>query len=173
MALVRTLLSAPLQLFIHKDFHEAVAMMTLIDVSFYLAIRRHLHQKYNLIKICECSPERVQFDPKDIRYRRADGKYSDPFNVDAGSAGTCFGRNVPPADQKDKLMKPDPMVVATKLLARRKFKDTGKKFNMIAIELTAPIEVANQCPLKSFKFYKTQEFLTGSDEIKTGGEKLV
>ncbi|GMY13421.1 alpha-dioxygenase 1-like [Fagus crenata] len=143
MALVRTLLSAPLQLFIHKDFHEAVAMMTLIDVSFYLAIRRHLHQKYNLIKICECSPERVQFDPKDIRYRRADGKYSDPFNVDAGSAGTCFGRNVPPADQKDK------------------------------IELTAPIEVANQCPLKSFKFYKTQEFLTGSDEIKTGGEKLV
>jgi hypothetical protein len=58
-----------------------------------------------LIKIGECSPKRVQFDPKDIRYRRADGKYNDPFNVDAGSAGTCFGRNVPPADQKDKVLK--------------------------------------------------------------------
>ncbi|KAK4603777.1 hypothetical protein RGQ29_012330 [Quercus rubra] len=65
-------------------------------------------------------------------------------------------------------MKPDPMMVATKLLARRKFKDTGKRFNMIAvswiqltihdwvdhledtnqIELIAPREVANQCPLK-------------------------
>jgi alpha-dioxygenase len=30
------------------------------------------------------------------------------------------------------LRKPDPMVVATKLLARRKFTDTGKQFNMIA-----------------------------------------
>lgn len=30
------------------------------------------------------------------------------------------------------LKTPDPMVVATKLLARRKFLDTGKQFNMIA-----------------------------------------
>lgn len=58
-----------------------------------------------MIKICECSPKRVQFDPKDIRYRRADGKYNDPFNVNAGSGGTFFGRNVPPADQKDKVLK--------------------------------------------------------------------
>lgn len=29
-------------------------------------------------------------------------------------------------------MKPDPMVVATKLLARRNYKDTGKQFNIIA-----------------------------------------
>lgn len=29
-------------------------------------------------------------------------------------------------------MKPDPMVVATKLLARRQYKDTDKQFNMIA-----------------------------------------
>ncbi|KAG7981913.1 hypothetical protein I3843_04G022700 [Carya illinoinensis] len=87
------------------------------------------------------------------------------------------------------LMKPDPMVVATKLLARRKFTDTGKQFNMIAaswiqfmihdwidhledtkqIELTAPKEVASQCPLKSFKFYKTKEVPTGFYEIKEGG----
>lgn len=31
-----------------------------------------------------------------------------------------------------KLLKPDPMVVATKLLTRRKLIDTGKQFNMIA-----------------------------------------
>jgi len=30
------------------------------------------------------------------------------------------------------LLKPDPMVVATKLLARRTYKDTGKQFNVIA-----------------------------------------
>ena len=30
------------------------------------------------------------------------------------------------------LMRPDPMVVATKLLARRKLVDTDKQFNMLA-----------------------------------------
>jgi alpha-dioxygenase len=30
------------------------------------------------------------------------------------------------------LLKPDPMVVATKFLERRIFKDTGKQFNVIA-----------------------------------------
>lgn len=29
-------------------------------------------------------------------------------------------------------MKPDPIVVSTKLLARRKYIDTGKQFNVIA-----------------------------------------
>lgn len=33
---------------------------------------------------------------------------------------------------KLQLKNPDPMVVATKLLARREFIDTGKQFNMIA-----------------------------------------
>ncbi|CAK9161298.1 unnamed protein product [Ilex paraguariensis] len=80
------------------------------------------------------------------------------------------------------------MVVATKLLARRNLIDTGKQFNMIAaawiqfmihdwidhledtqqIELTAPREVANECPLKSFKFYKTKEVPTCFYEIKSG-----
>jgi alpha-dioxygenase len=36
------------------------------------------------------------------------------------------------------------------------------------IELTAPREVASQCPLKSFKFYKTKEVPTGFYDIKTG-----
>ncbi|KAL4653545.1 hypothetical protein ACB092_01G311500 [Castanea dentata] len=78
--------------------------------------------------------------------------------------------------------------LATKLLARRKFTNIGKQFNMIAaswiqfmihdwidhledtkqIELTAPREVANQCPLMSFKFYKTKEVPTSSYDIKSG-----
>ncbi|KAH9790520.1 alpha-dioxygenase 1 [Citrus sinensis] len=104
------------------------------------------------------------------------------------SEGNFCGRNVLLDDQKDKLMKPDPMVVATKLLARRNYKDTGKQFNMIAaswiqfmihdwvdhledtnqVELIAPNEVADKCPLSSFKFFKTKEVPTGFYEMKTG-----
>ncbi|RDX61776.1 Alpha-dioxygenase 1, partial [Mucuna pruriens] len=40
------------------------------------------------------------------------------------------------------------------------------------IELSAPREVARQCPLKSFKFYKTKEFPTGFYEIKTGSSNI-
>ncbi|XP_075651999.1 alpha-dioxygenase PIOX-like [Castanea sativa] len=210
MASLKALLSAPFHQFIHKDFHEAVAKMTLTDASLflivhsidksgiwprlpvifgilYLAIRRHLHNEYNLFNVGR-SPVGVRFNPVDHPFRTADGEFNDPFDEGAGSEGSFFGRNVLPVDQKDRLLKPDPVVVATKLLARRNFKDTGKQFNMIAaswiqfmihdwidhledtkqIELTAPKEVANQCPLKSFKFYKTKEVPTGFYEIQTG-----
>ncbi|KAG6656448.1 alpha-dioxygenase 1-like isoform X2 [Carya illinoinensis] len=211
LASIRAIITEFFHLFIHGDFHEAVARMTLIDrllfliVHYidklgiwhrlpvflgliYLAIRRRLHEEYNLFNVGR-SPVGVRFNPMDYPYRTADGKYNDPFNEGAGSEGTFFGRNILPVDQKRKLMKPDPMVVATKLLARRKFTDTGKQFNMIAaswiqfmihdwidhledtkqIELTAPKEVVSQCPLKSFKFYKTKEVPTGFYEIKEGG----
>ncbi|KAM4132745.1 hypothetical protein ACJW30_01G275100 [Castanea mollissima] len=210
MASLKALLSAPFHQFIHKDFHEAVAKMTFTDASLflivhsidksgiwprlpvifgilYLAIRRHLHNEYNLFNVGR-SPVGVRFNPVDHPFRTADGEFNDPFDEGAGSEGSFFGRNVLPVDQKDRLLKPDPVVVATKLLARRNFKDTGKQFNMIAaswiqfmihdwidhledtkqIELTAPKEVANQCPLKSFKFYKTKEVPTGFYEIQTG-----
>ncbi|KAJ9683482.1 hypothetical protein PVL29_019173 [Vitis rotundifolia] len=201
---------APLHHFIHEDFHEVVARMTLIDRFLfliihsidklgiwprlpvflgliYLAIRRHLHEQYNLFNVGS-TPTGVRYNPVDYPYRTADGEYNDPFNEGAGSQGTFFGRNILPVDQKDKLKKPDPMVVATKLLARKDFTDTGKQFNMIAaswiqfmihdwidhledtqqIELTAPREVASQCPLKSFQFYKTKEVATGFYDIKSG-----
>ncbi|MCE0481659.1 Alpha-dioxygenase 1 [Datura stramonium] len=188
------LLFSPLRGFIHNDFHEVLDTMCLLDkfsfliVHFvdkknlwhrlpvffgllYLGLRRHLHQKYNLINVGR-TPTAVTSN------RTVDGKYNDSF----------FGRNMLPVDQHDKLMKPDPMVVATKLLARRKFVDTGKQFNMIAaswiqfmihdwmdhledtqqIELRAPEEVATECPLKSFKFYKSKQTPTGFYEINTG-----
>ncbi|XP_028778628.1 alpha-dioxygenase 1-like [Neltuma alba] len=214
MDLVRTLCSRVVNQFIHKDFHEAVSRMTIIDTFlflivhsvdkmgiwprlpvflglFYLAIRRHLHQQYNLINVGR-TPVGVRFNPVDFPYRTADGKFNDPFNDGAGSQGSFFGRNILPVDQKNKLLKPDPMVVATKLLARRTVKDTGKQFNMIAaswiqfmihdwidhleetgqVELSAPREVASQCPLKSFRFYKTKEIPTDFYDIKTGAVNI-
>ncbi|GMP29179.1 hypothetical protein CsSME_00004397 [Camellia sinensis var. sinensis] len=210
MEFIKAILMAPLHHCIHRDFHEAVAKMTLIDKFLflimhsidklgiwhrlpvflgliYLSIRRHLHQEYNLINVGR-TPVGVRSCPADFPFRTADGKFNDPFNEGAGSEGTFFGRNIPPVDQNDKLLKPDPIVVATKLLARRTMKDNGKQFNMIAaswiqfmihdwidhledtnqIELTAPREVANQCPLQSFKFYKTKEVSTGFYDIKSG-----
>ncbi|XP_071913043.1 alpha-dioxygenase PIOX isoform X1 [Coffea arabica] len=207
---VKAVLVAPFHNFIHKDFHEVVKRMTLVDkllfliIHFvdklgiwhrlpvflgliYLSIRRHLHQEYNLFNVGK-TPAGVRFNPADFPFRTADGEFNDPFNEGAGSEDSFFGRNVLPVDQRNKLLKPNPMVVATKLLARRNLKDTGKQFNMIAaswiqfmihdwidhledtqqIELTAPAEVASQCPLKSFKFYKTKEVPTGFYEIKTG-----
>ncbi|KAI8533762.1 hypothetical protein RHMOL_Rhmol10G0034200 [Rhododendron molle] len=212
MASVKSILLAPLHRFIHEDFHQIVAKMTLIDRLLflivhsidklgiwhrlpvfmgliYLAIRRHLHEEYNLINVGR-TPVGVRFNPVDVPFRTADGEFNDPFNEVAGSEGTFFGRNIHPVNQQHKLLRPDPMVVATKLLARRKFVDTGKQFNMIAaswiqfmihdwidhleetnqIELRAPREVANQCPLQSFKFYKTKEVPTGFYDIKS--EKL-
>ncbi|KAJ4729158.1 alpha-dioxygenase 1-like [Melia azedarach] len=211
MEFLKKLFTAPLHHFINDDFHEVVSRMTLIDKFlflimhsvdklgiwhrlpvflglFYLAIRRHLHQEYNLFNVGK-TPVGVRFNPMDFPYRTANGEFNDPFNEGAGSQGTFFGRNVLPVEQKNKLRKPDPMVVATKLLARRSFIDTGKQFNMIAAswiqfmihdwidhledtnqieELTAPREVASQCPLTSFKFYKTKEAPTGFYEIKSG-----
>ncbi|XP_021662121.2 alpha-dioxygenase PIOX [Hevea brasiliensis] len=210
MKSLKSLLTPLLHRYIHEDFHAVVAKMTIIDTFlflivhsidklgiwpklpvflglFYLGIRRHLHQEYNLLNVGK-TPTGVRFNPVDYPYRTADGTFNDPFNEGAGSQGTFFGRNMLPVNQTDKLKKPDPMVVATKLLARRKFKDTGKQFNMIAaswiqfmihdwidhleetnqIELAAPREVASECPLKSFKFYKTKQVPTGFYEIKTG-----
>ncbi|CAN4079273.1 unnamed protein product [Withania somnifera] len=210
MALLKNLFLYPLRSFIHKDFHDVFDRMTLLDKLLflmvhsvdklnlwhrlpvflgllYLAVRRHLHQQFNLINVGR-TPTGVRSNPADYPYRTANGKYNDPFNEGAGSQFSFFGRNMLPVDQHNKLNNPDPMVVATKLLARKKFVDTGKQFNVIAaswiqfmihdwidhledtqqIELTAPKEVASECPLKSFKFYKTEETLTGFYEIKTG-----
>ncbi|XP_057481446.1 LOW QUALITY PROTEIN: alpha-dioxygenase PIOX [Actinidia eriantha] len=214
MNCIMAALIAPFYGFIHKDFHEVVKKMTLSDKLLflimhfidkmgiwhrlpvivglvYLLIRRYLHQEYNLINVGK-TPVGVRFNPVDYPYKTADGKYNDPFNETGSSEGTFFGRNILPVDQKNKLRKPDPMVVATKLLSRRKFIDTGKQFNIIAtswiqfmihdwvdhledtnqIELSAPREVANQCPLQSFKFFKTKEVPTGFYEIKSGHSNI-
>ncbi|CAI0455630.1 unnamed protein product [Linum tenue] len=195
--------------FIQEEFHGAVAKMSVLDAFLfwivhsvdkkrlwhrlpvilglaYLEIRRHLHQVYNLLDVGHQISE--GFNPADYPYRTADGRYNDPSNEVAGSVNSFYGRNVMPFDQKDKLITPHPALVATKLLARREYKDTGKQFNMVAaswiqfmihdwidhledtkqIELIAPKEIASQCPLSSFKFYTTKEVPTGLPDINTG-----
>ncbi|CAN8322003.1 unnamed protein product [Cochlearia groenlandica] len=210
MKVFTSLISSILLKFIHEDFHEIYATMSLIDrfilvmvhgvdkmVAWhklpvvlgmvYLALRRHLHQQYNLINVGQ-TPVGTRFNPSDYPYRTADGKFNDPFNEGVGSQNSFIGRNCPPSHQNRKLLKPDPMVVATKLLARRKLIDTGKQFNIIAaswiqfmihdwvdhledthqIEIVAPKEVVSECPLSSFRFFKTKEAPTGFFDIKTG-----
>ncbi|MGR2462639.1 hypothetical protein ACUX4R_27665, partial [Salmonella enterica] len=99
---IRALITKILHHYIHKDFHEAVAKMTIIDAflflivhSFdklglwhrspvflgllYLAIRRHLHQEYNLLNVGS-TPVGVRFNPSDVPFRTSDGKFNDPFN---------------------------------------------------------------------------------------------
>ncbi|KAM7267187.1 hypothetical protein ACFE04_009353 [Oxalis oulophora] len=161
-----------------------------VDLNFigaaYLAIRRLLHQRYNLLHVGESHGH--NFDTTKFPYRTADGKYNDPKDDITGSEGTFIGRNMPPSTSQYGLLDPHPTVVANKLLHRRRFVDSGKQFNMIAcswvqlmihdwidheedtqqVELKAPAEAASGCPLKSFKFFKTKRAATGSLDIKTG-----
>ncbi|CAN1272710.1 Alpha-dioxygenase PIOX [Linum perenne] len=199
--------------FIHEDFHGVVEKMKLLDAFvflivhsidkkgvwhrlpvfmglIYLELRRHLHQSYNLINVGKYGASGTVggFNPSDYPYRTADGRYNDPNDKNAGSSNTLFGRNVMPVDQEDKIITPHPALVATKLLSRREYKDTGKQFNMVAaswiqfmihdwidhledtkqVELIAPKDIESKCPLSSFKFYATKEVTTVIDDIKTG-----
>nr|KYP43075.1 Peroxidase [Cajanus cajan] len=183
-----TLLDTLLFLVVHYiDRFGVWHRMPVILGLIYLATRRHIHQQYNLINV-GIHPVNVRNNPEDYPYRKQDGSYNDPFQG-AGGYKTFFGRNMLPSTQNDKLLKPDPIVVATKLLARRNYKDTGKQFNIVASswiqfmihdwvdhleetsqmnELTAPESVASQCPLRSFKFLKTKEVSTGFFGIPKG-----
>jgi alpha-dioxygenase len=69
----------------------------------YLEIRRTLHQRYNLINVGS-TPVGVRYNPIDYPYRTADGSYNDPFNLEAGSEDTFFGRNMMPSPQKDQVI---------------------------------------------------------------------
>ncbi|CBI15541.3 hypothetical protein VitviT2T_025796 [Vitis vinifera] len=195
--------------FIHPQLLHIVAKMTLFDtflfyiVHFvdklgvwhrlpvllglaYLGIRRHLHQRYNLLHVGGVNGGR--YDTEEFCYRTADGKCNHPIDDQIGSQGTLFGRNMPPSTSSYRLLEPHPTVVATKLLARKKFIDNGKQFNLIAcswvqfmihdwidhmedtqqIEIKAPSDIASGCPLKSFKFFKSKSIPTGSPHMEDG-----
>ncbi|KAK9070605.1 hypothetical protein SSX86_011007 [Deinandra increscens subsp. villosa] len=196
--------------FIHPQLQPLIAKMSLLDTIIfyivhsvdklelwhrlpviiglgYLALRRQLHRRYNLLHVGRMSG--TKYDVQQYPHRTADGKYNHPTDDVIGSQGTFFGRNMPPSASKFGLLEPHPSVVATKLLERRKFEDNGKQFNMIAcswlqfmihdwidhmedthqVEIVAPAEVAERCPLKSFKFYRSKQVSTGSslDQTKT------
>ncbi|KAG5380934.1 hypothetical protein IGI04_028776 [Brassica rapa subsp. trilocularis] len=198
----------PSSWFLHPELHHVVSKMSYLD-SFlfyivhlvdklglwhrfpvllgvvYLGIRRHLHQRYNLIHVGRINGQR--YDTDEFSYRTADGKCNHPSDDSVGSQGTFIGRNMPPCTSQYGILDPHPSVVATKLLARKRFIDNGDQFNVIAcswiqfmihdwvdhledthqIELKAPEEVASGCPLKSFKFFRTKKELSG-DHHKSG-----
>ncbi|KAK8485718.1 hypothetical protein V6N12_036914 [Hibiscus sabdariffa] len=202
--------------FVHPQLQHVVAKMTLFDTllfyvihfvdkfgawhrlpvllgMFYLGIRRHLHQRYNLFEVgsghsTSGSATGRKYDTEEFCYRTADGKCNHPGNHVIGSQGTFIGRNMPPSTSDYGLLDPHPSVVATKLLARKKMIDTGEQFNMIAsswtqfmihdwidhledtqqVELSAPHEIAGACPLKSFKFFKSKSVSTGEPDVKFG-----
>ncbi|KAF4385231.1 hypothetical protein G4B88_026514, partial [Cannabis sativa] len=156
----------------------------------YLGIRRHLHQRYNLFHVEKMTGK--ESDVKEIWYRTADGKCNHQQDDLIGSQGTFFGRNMPHSTSPYGVLDPHPSLVASKLLERKKFKDNGKQFNMIAcswiqfmihdwvdhLEDTNQMEIigvgeeeniaSNGCPLKSFKFFKTKKVPTFTPQINSG-----
>ncbi|GKE64237.1 alpha-dioxygenase 2, partial [Tanacetum coccineum] len=65
----------------------------------YLALRRHLHQRYNLIHV-ETTTSGKNYDVHQYPHRTADGKCNHPTDDIVGSQGTIFGRNMPPSTTK-------------------------------------------------------------------------
>ncbi|XP_057421550.1 alpha-dioxygenase 2-like isoform X2 [Lotus japonicus] len=199
--------------FIHPQLHSIVAKMTLFDTILfyvihfvdkfgmwhrlpvslglaYLGIRRHLHYRYNLLHVGGLTGQ--NYDTKDYAYRTPAGTCNHPSDDLIGSQGTFFGRNMPPTTIDHGVLDPCPSLVASKLLARKSFKEVGKQFNMIAcswlqfmihdwvdhledtqqVEIKAPDSYSSGCPLKSFKFFKTKKFKTGSSNIKFGCQNI-
>ncbi|XP_059639883.1 alpha-dioxygenase 2 [Cornus florida] len=195
--------------FVHPQLRPIVAKMSLLDTILfyiihivdkfevwhrlpvllglaYLGIRRHLHQRYNLLHVGRIDGQK--YDTDEFSYRTADGSCNHPMDNLIGSQGTFFGRNMPPSTSPYGLLEPHPTVVATKLLERKHFIDNGKQFNMIAcswiqfmihdwidhmedtqqVEIKAPAEVADGCPLKSFKFFKSKQVPIGTPNLKSG-----
>uniref|UniRef100_A0A2P2KGE3 Uncharacterized protein n=1 Tax=Rhizophora mucronata TaxID=61149 RepID=A0A2P2KGE3_RHIMU len=104
--------------FIHPQLRHVVAKMTVLDTLLfyvthfvdklglwhrlpvllglaYLGIRRHLHQRYNLLQVGGLYGHKYNND--EFCYRTADGKCNHPSDDTIGSYGTFFGRNMPPA----------------------------------------------------------------------------
>ncbi|AET05548.1 alpha-dioxygenase 2 [Medicago truncatula] len=154
--------------------------------AIYLGIRRHLHFRYNLLHVGGVSGN--NYDTQHYAYRTPAGTCNHPDDHLIGSQGTIIGRNMPPTTLNYGLLDPHPAVVTSKLLARKSFIDTGKQFNMIAcswiqfmihdwidhledteqVEIGVPDGYSSGCPLKTFKFFKTKKFQTGSSHMKFG-----
>lgn len=66
----------------------------------YLGVRRSLHNKYNLLNVRR-TREVALLDTKDVAFRTANITFNDLVNVDAGSEGSFFGRNILPVDQRE------------------------------------------------------------------------
>ncbi|KAL8475541.1 hypothetical protein ACS0TY_028265 [Phlomoides rotata] len=114
----------------------------------YLALRRHLYQEYNLFDV---------------------GKKH--FQTAEGTSGSFFGRNILPVPQANKTRS---HYSGNKVVGKEKICGYRQTIQLdcffLEVELVAPKEVGSECPLKSFRFYKTKEIQTNNNEngIKIG-----
>uniref|UniRef100_A0A6N2KJU5 Uncharacterized protein n=1 Tax=Salix viminalis TaxID=40686 RepID=A0A6N2KJU5_SALVM len=191
--------------FIHPQLRHIVSKMTLFDTLLYISWTSwgsgtdyqffwdsriwELEGICTSVTIsCMYNAESADGGISCLLYRTADGNAITLVDDIIGSQGTFFVATCSCKFQDIWLLDPHPTVVANKLLARNKFIDNGKQFNMIAcswiqfmihdwidhmedtqqVELQAPDKIADGCPLKSFKFYKTKRVSTGSAYMKTG-----
>lgn len=100
-----------------------IALLRLVQFRRNLR-RNNLHDTSTLSNPILISPPR-QPDNKDIRWRTADGSFNDLQHPEMGMAGTRFGRNIPLCDARrdeERLLKPNPRVISSSLLARETFK---------------------------------------------------
>uniref|UniRef100_A0A2P2LZ32 Alpha-dioxygenase 2 n=1 Tax=Rhizophora mucronata TaxID=61149 RepID=A0A2P2LZ32_RHIMU len=165
------------------SWHKLPVFMGLL----YLQIGRRLRQRYNLLHVGETAGQKYAIQSQTGATGAATDDHSTGDDM-LRSHGRFFGRNMPPATSSYGLLDPHPTLVADRLLARKTVVDNGKQFNMIAcswiqfmvhdwvdhmedtkqqVEIRAPEEIADGCPPKSFKFYKTKEVATGSPVLKT------
>jgi len=63
-----------------------------------MGIRRHLHQRYNLLHVGGINGQK--YETEAFSYRTADGKCNHPGDDIIGSQGTLFGRNMLPANSR-------------------------------------------------------------------------
>ena len=77
------------------DKLDAWHRLPVIIGAAYLGIRRHLHQRYNLLPVGEINGQR--YKTEEFAYRTADGKCNHPSDDTIGSQGTFLGRNMPPS----------------------------------------------------------------------------
>lgn len=79
-----------------------MAAFTCIFRSILFGVASTPSSTVQLIQFGE-TPIGSRFHPADVTFRTANGELNDPFNGNAGSQGTFFGRNIFPADQDQKV----------------------------------------------------------------------
>ncbi|KAK4712546.1 hypothetical protein R3W88_007059 [Solanum pinnatisectum] len=102
MAFLENLLLSHLHNFIHKDFHDVFEEMTLINKFLFLMV--HFVDKLNFWHRLPVFLGLAYLGARRRLHQTADGKYNDPFNENAGSEFSFFGRNMMPVDQLNKVI---------------------------------------------------------------------
>ncbi|WRX17617.1 hem peroxidase [Theobroma cacao] len=121
-----------------KVWHRLPVFMGLV----YLGMKRHLHQRYNLLHVGGIGTIGGKYDTRDFCYNTTDRKCNHPSGDVIGNQGTFFGRNMLPSTSNCELRPcpytfdifggTTPISCSHKLLVSKRFIDIREQFNMIA-----------------------------------------